>query len=158
MEHAPVLTAILENAVKRNLTVQSKNVYFACLKILNLFISISNLYSLFLTYSFGTEKINTFIHSRSSLENSYPIPDQNGQGLCPFSGRNGAETLHFVAAHTYMTYRRKYPPLGCILSKFTALVLIYFLPVPTDTDSSIRLAFLAQASLPHCRLKIVNNI
>ena len=78
-----------------------KNVFFACTKILNLFISISNSYSLFLSYSFGTETINTLIHSRSSLENPYPIP----------------ETLPFVAAHTYMTYGRKYPPLGCILSK-----------------------------------------
>ena len=42
--------------------------------------------------------------------------------------------------------------------RFTDLVLIYFLPVPTDTDSTIRLAFLAQASFAHCNLKIVNNI
>ena len=41
---------------------------------------------------------------------------------------------------------------------FTDLVYIYFLPVPTATESTIPLAFLAQASLPHCRLKIVNNI
>ena len=67
-----------------------------------------------LSYSFGTETITTFIHSRSSLEKSYPIPDQNGRSLYSFSVRNGAETLPFGAAHTYMymIYRRKYPSLG----------------------------------------------
>ena len=43
-----------------------------------------NLYLKFvftLSYSFGTEKINTFIDPFSSLENSYPIPDQNGRSL-----------------------------------------------------------------------------
>ena len=60
--------------------------------------------------------MNTFIDSRSSLENSYPIPDQNGRSLYPFSVRNGTETLPFGAAHTYMHMidRRKYPPLGYI--------------------------------------------
>ena len=32
---------------------------------------------LFRSYSFGIETINTFIYSRSSLEKSYPIPDQH---------------------------------------------------------------------------------
>ena len=31
------------------------------------------------SYSFGIEKTSMFIHSRSSLETLYPIPDQNGK-------------------------------------------------------------------------------
>ena len=41
--------------------------------------------------------INTFIHSRYSLENQNPIPDQNG-----------AKTLPDGAAHTYIGHIREY--------------------------------------------------
>ena len=54
---------------------------------------------LFLSYSFGIETINTFIHSRYSLENQNPIPDQNG-----------AKTLPDGAAHTYIGHIREYLP------------------------------------------------
>ena len=37
------------------------------------------------------------------LQKPYPIPDQNGQNLYPFSGLNGA-------AHTHMAYIRRYRP------------------------------------------------
>lgn len=51
------------------------------------------------------------IHThRSSLENHYPIPDQNEQSVCPFSDQNNARTLPVRAAHIYMAYIREYPP------------------------------------------------
>ena len=64
---------------------------------------------LFLSYSFEIETINTFIHSRSSLENHKPNPDQNEQSVYPFSDQNGARTLPDGAAHTYIAYIREYP-------------------------------------------------
>ena len=58
---------------------------------------------LFLSYSFGIETIDTFIHS--VVPN--PIPDQNGQSVYPFSDQNGAKTLPGGAAYTYMAYIRE---------------------------------------------------
>ena len=46
---------------------------------------------LFLSYSFGIETMNTFIHSVVPAKTN-PIPDQNG------------------LAHTYMAYIKEYPP------------------------------------------------
>ena len=40
----------------------------------------------------------------------YPIPDQNGQSVYPFSDQNSAKNLLNGAAHTYMAYVRQYPP------------------------------------------------
>ena len=60
---------------------------------------------LFLYYSFGVEKTNTFIRSRGSLEN-----DTRGQNLYPFSDQNSSKTIPFGAAHTYIAYIGEYPP------------------------------------------------
>ena len=65
---------------------------------------------LFLSYSFGIETINTFIHSRSSIGKPYPIPDQNRPNVYPFSDQNGAETIPDGAAYTYIAYLSEYPP------------------------------------------------
>ena len=46
------------------------------------------------------------IHHRGSLQN-YTRFQTNGQSLKPFSDQNGAETLPFGAAHTYMAYIRE---------------------------------------------------
>ena len=65
----------------------------------------------FLSYSFIIETTNTFLHYRSFLGKPYPIQDQTGQNLYPFSGQNGAKTIPFGAANTrYMAYIREYPP------------------------------------------------
>ena len=53
---------------------------------------------LFLSYSFGTETINTFIHSVVSSK-TIPVSDQNG-----------AKSLPDGTSHTYMTYMKEYPP------------------------------------------------
>ena len=37
-----------------------------------------------ISYSFGIETINAFIHFRSFPGNPYPIPDQNGTKTIPF--------------------------------------------------------------------------
>ena len=63
---------------------------------------------LFRSYSFGIETITTFTRSRTSLE-PYPIPDQNGQRVYPFSDQKGPKTLPSRAAHTCMAYMREYP-------------------------------------------------
>ena len=39
----------------------------------------------------------------------YPMPDQNGRSLYPFSDQNSAKTLFFGAAHTNIAYVREYP-------------------------------------------------
>ena len=48
---------------------------------------------LFLSNSFGIETINTFIYSRSSLENHTRDSRPNGQSVYPFSDQTGAKTL-----------------------------------------------------------------
>ena len=75
----------------------------------NFFKCIRSRIFLFLSYSFGNETINKFIHSRSSLKT---IPDsrQKWAKLCPFSDQKGPKTTPFGAAHTYMAYIREYPP------------------------------------------------
>ena len=65
---------------------------------------------LFLSTSFGIETMNTFVHSYEFPREPYQIPDPNGQSLYPFSDQNGAGTLPFGAAHTYMAYIWEYPP------------------------------------------------
>ena len=66
---------------------------------------------LFLSYSFGIETVNTFIHYVVPLK-PYPISDQNGQSLDSFSDQNGAKTLPNGAAHTsvYGLYKGVPPP------------------------------------------------
>ena len=68
-------------------------------------------YFFFLSYSFGIETTKT---ASSSL---YPISDQNGQILYPFSDLSGAKTLPCWSAHTYMAYIREYSPPGCTASR-----------------------------------------
>ena len=66
---------------------------------------------LFLYYSFGVEKTNTFIRSRGSLENHTRFKTViKGQNLYPFSDQNGSKTIPFGAAHTYIAYIGEYPP------------------------------------------------
>ena len=68
---------------------------------------------LFLSYSFGIETINTFIHS---VVPSKTISDSRPKwAKCiPVSDQNGAKTLPDGAAHTYMAYIREYPPPGIL--------------------------------------------
>ena len=66
--------------------------------------------SLLFLYSFGIKTINTFIYSRSSLQKSYPIPDQNGQRVYQSADQNDAKTLPEGAVHTYIAYIKGYPP------------------------------------------------
>ena len=55
---------------------------------------------LFLSDSFRIETIDKYVHTlRLFPRKPYPIPDQNG-----------AKTLNFGAAHTYMAYIREYSP------------------------------------------------
>ena len=56
---------------------------------------------LFLSYSFGIETINTFIHS---VVPSKTIPDvrPNAQRVYLFSDQNGAKTYLMRAAHTHL--------------------------------------------------------
>ena len=53
--------------------------------------------------------INTFIHSRSSLENHTKFQTKMAS-LYPFSDQNGENTIPFGAVHTYMAYIREYSP------------------------------------------------
>ena len=59
------------------------------------------------------ETINTFIRSRSSLENHIRFQTKMGQSVYPFSDQKGPKTLPFRTAHTYMAYiRDPSPDLG----------------------------------------------
>ena len=59
---------------------------------------------LFLSYSFGIETINTFIHSRSSLKNHTRFQTKS---VYPFSDQNSAKILSDRATPAYI---REYPP------------------------------------------------
>ena len=51
-----------------------------------------------------------YIHTRPVIpQKPYPIPDQNGQSVYPFSDKNGTKTLSDGVAHTYIAYTREYP-------------------------------------------------
>ena len=68
---------------------------------------------LFLSYSFGIEKINTFKHSRCPLENHTRFQTKMGKVYVivpvfrPKQRKN--PILFFRAAHTYRAYIREYP-------------------------------------------------
>ena len=66
---------------------------------------------------------NTFIHSRSSLENSARFQAKRG-GLHPFLDRNGEKTMPYRAALTFMAYIWKKAPL-LPPSEATPGVLLY---------------------------------
>ena len=61
--------------------------------------SISNSHVSLSLFLIGTETINKYIHSRSSL-----VPDQNVQSPYPFSDQNVAKPLPSGEAQTYMAY------------------------------------------------------
>ena len=62
---------------------------------------------LILSWNWNDKQIHLF---PQFLQKPYPIPDQNGQSVYPFSGQNGAKTLPNGVAHTYIVYVRVYPP------------------------------------------------
>ena len=69
---------------------------------------------LFLSYSFGIETINTFIHSVVSSK-AIPHSRPKWAKYTPvFRPQNGAKTLPDGVAHTYMAYIREYPRVSFI--------------------------------------------
>ena len=60
---------------------------------------------LFLSYSFGTETINTFVHSRSSLENHTRFQTKMGKVYTRLQTKTAEKP--FGAAHRYIG---EYPP------------------------------------------------
>ena len=66
---------------------------------------------LFLSYSFGIKVINTFIYSRSSLENPTLFQTKMSKVFCILRP-NIVKTPPDGAAHTYIAYVREYPPPG----------------------------------------------
>ena len=68
---------------------------------------------------------NTFIHSRSTLENCARFQAKRG-GLHPFLDRNGTKTISYRAAHTFMAYIwKKAPPPLLPPSEATPGILLY---------------------------------
>ena len=57
-----------------------------------------------------TVTINTFVRSRSSLENHTRIQTQMGKVYICFQTKKAPKTIPFRAAHTYMAYIGEYPP------------------------------------------------
>ena len=64
---------------------------------------------LFISYSFGIETINTFIHSCSSLENHNRFQTKTGKVLHVFRPKRRRHPTRW-GAHTYIAYIREYPP------------------------------------------------
>ena len=66
---------------------------------------------LLLSYSFGIETVNTFIHSRNSLENHTRFQTKMSKVYTRFQIKT-EKTLPDGEAHTYMAYIREYslPP------------------------------------------------
>ena len=67
-------------------------------------------YFSFFTLLFGTEMINTFIHSRSSLENHIRFQTKIAKVYIYTLDQEATETVPFRAAYTYMVYTREYRP------------------------------------------------
>ena len=65
---------------------------------------------LFLSYSFGVETINTFIRSRSSLENHTRFQTKMGEVYTRFQAKTAHKPYPDGAVHTYIAYIREYPP------------------------------------------------
>ena len=63
---------------------------------------------LFLSYSFGIETINTFIHSCSSLENHPRFQTKMGKMYTRFQNKTAQKNHPDGAAHTYVAYIREY--------------------------------------------------
>ena len=59
---------------------------------------------LFLYYSFGVEKTNTFIRSRGSLENHTRFKTIMVKIYTRFQTKTAKKTIPFGAAHTYIAY------------------------------------------------------
>ena len=68
---------------------------------------------IFLSHSFGIETINTFIHSRSSLENHTRFQTKIGKVFTRFQTKTAQNHYPMGAAHTYMAYIREYPRVLC---------------------------------------------
>ena len=64
---------------------------------------------LFLSYSFGIETINTFIHSRNSLENHTRFQTKMGKVFTPFQTKKDKSLPH-GAAHIIVAFVGEYPP------------------------------------------------
>ena len=81
---------------------------------------------LFLSYSFGIETINTFIHSRGSLEIMTPDSRLKWQSLYfyPFSDQNASKTIPSGVANTCMAYIREYPPSIFLFGTTCSLIFV----------------------------------
>ena len=55
----------------------------------------------------GIETVNTFIHTRSSLENHTRFQTEMGKVRAFFSDQNRSKTLPSGAAYTYLAYIRE---------------------------------------------------
>ena len=65
----------------------------------------------FRSYSFGIETVNTFIHSRSSLENHTRFQTKMGKVyITRFQTQKGPKTIPFGAVHTYRIYSNRRRP------------------------------------------------
>ena len=83
---------------------------------------------LFLSYSFGIETINTFIHS---VVPSKTIPDSRPKWAksIPVSDQNGAKSLPDGTSHTYMTYMKEYPPPPPPGQEISSKIWILYSPI-----------------------------
>ena len=63
---------------------------------------------LFLSYSFGIETINTFIHSRSSLENQTRFQTKMGKVCTPFQTKKDKKA--YPMGRHIVAFVGEYPP------------------------------------------------
>ena len=96
---------------------------------------------LFLSYSFGIETINTFIHSRSSLENHTRFQTKMGKVYTRFQTKT-AQKPYPMGQHIPVAYMGEYPPPplpGVYLRRsfFTLLVSLRASPPIWASETSL---------------------
>ena len=89
--------------------------------------------SLFLSYIFGIETTNALIHNHGSFVNHTWLQTKMGKIYSCFQTKMARNPLPFRAAHTYLAYKRKYPPppgskmLQSVVIQFLSSNFIYFI-------------------------------
>ena len=79
---------------------------------------------LFLSYSFGIETINTFIHSRSSLENHTLFQTKMGKVYTRFQTKTAQKPYPMGRTYLYGLYERL--PLGVLANRISVIMIVAF--------------------------------
>ena len=103
---------------------------------------------LFLYYSFGVEKTNTFIRSRGSLENHTRFKTIMVKIYTGFQTKMAQKPcIPFGAAHTYIAYIGEYPPPPPLGGK-DSRILLYLPDLKYTTTTFFFIAYMLHIDIP----------